>query len=111
MSGEASWFVASKLFSVYILSGQPVWTPEQAAPVQRRLEARFGPRLPAVEQLLESGSAELSLTPINPDPARGAPESNAAILDDSAPPRPTKHPHKTPAPIRAAIVLRVRVKP
>ncbi len=113
MSGEASWFVASKLFTLTILSGVPVWTSDEAGHIAQSLKARFGPRIPAVEQLIEAQRGPLSLAELDPAGRADAPLPSAAIIEDrdvKPGARPPKH-VKPPPPIHASIYLRVRVKP
>ena len=111
MSGEASWIVASKLFSIAILSGVPVWTPQDGAPYVQRLKDRFGPLLPAVEQIIEAQRAPLSLGELDPTGKTAAPGLSAAVIEDCGePPAKTSKAPKSAPPIRATVHLGARVK-
>lgn len=73
MSGEASWTTATRMFSLTILSGQPVWHASEGTAVAKRLEQDHAAHIPAIEAVVEAARVDLSLRDYDPraiSPAR-----------------------------------------
>ncbi len=114
MSGEAAWLVASKLFSLALLSGQPVWSPAEAVRVEANLKARYQPLIPAVEKAVLASQNELAIAPFDPNASdREVPSLAALVIEDLVPGAPDQDPHyfKPGEQLRARVTLSVRDKP
>jgi hypothetical protein len=83
MSGEAGIPMVSEWFSLFILSGVPVFDPQGALPVERRLRERFLPKLPALAQAVEAMRVELALAPFERDARyEDAPAIADTVIED-----------------------------
>ena len=114
MSGEAAWLVASKFFSLALLSGVPVMDPAGARPIEQRLKARFERLVPAVEKIVEGMRTDLPLAEVDPKASYDEAPSIAGIVieDRDGPPVGDTDPHyfKEGKKLRARLYISTRDK-
>ncbi|MBS2028461.1 MAG: hypothetical protein JST54_11195 [Deltaproteobacteria bacterium] len=102
MSGEASWVVPNERVGLVILSGHPVWTANEASPIQAQLKQEFGAATEEMLRRIESRASALHLQPREP----AAPSVYDTVTDDAHAGEPLRD--KIP---RAMVYVQVRHKP
>ncbi len=114
MSGEAAWLVASKFFSLALLSGAPVMDPAGATRVEQQLKSRFERLVPAVEKIVEGMRTDLALAEVDPKASSADAPSIAGIVieDRDGPPVRDTDPHyfKEGKKLRARLYVSARDK-